>query len=223
VLAAALEVGGDRAPQAPVGGTQGGDAGGVDGVVVALLHGVAVEQQDGVADVLLVELDDLELGEQQLRQRYRRGVELEALGERDLVAHAEGADEDVDLPAVVVVEEQRALARVHRVERDVRVVARVAQQLVEPARITLGDGEVEVLVLAIERRRHLRGPQADGHPAQEAQVDSGLRGEPEKALALGDDVLEDRGHRPPRPARTRLLRCGASELLRMFSSPPAAP
>ena len=53
-------------------GAELGDAGAVDGVVVVVCDLVAVQQQHGVADVLLVELDDLQLGQQQLGQRHRR-------------------------------------------------------------------------------------------------------------------------------------------------------
>ena len=76
---------------------------------------------------------------------------LEPALERDLVAHAERADEHVDLPAVRVVEEEQPLARVHRVEADVRLVAEVAQQRLRVARALLRRREVEVLVLALER------------------------------------------------------------------------
>ena len=51
------------------------------------------------------------------------GLDLQAIAERDLVAHPERVHEEVDLAAVGVVEVQAALARVHRVEGDVRLVA----------------------------------------------------------------------------------------------------
>jgi hypothetical protein len=65
---------------------------------------VAVEQEHGVADVLLVDLDDLELWQQQLGQRHRRVLDLEPVSQRDLVAHPEHVREEVDLAAMVLVE-----------------------------------------------------------------------------------------------------------------------
>ena len=72
--------------------------------------------------------------------------------ERDLVAHPERAHEHVDLAAVRVVEEEQPLLRVHGVERGVRLVAQVAEQLLRVADRLPRRGEVEILVLALERR-----------------------------------------------------------------------
>ena len=55
-------------------------------------------------------------------------LQLEALGDRDLVRHLEAADEDVDLTLVLVVEEQQPLGPVESVEGHVRLVARAAEQ-----------------------------------------------------------------------------------------------
>ena len=63
---------------------------------------VLVEERDRVTHVLLVQLDDLELREQQLRQRHRLALRGEPALERDLVTHPERADEHVDLPVVRV-------------------------------------------------------------------------------------------------------------------------
>src|SRR3954469_937002 len=101
-----LDVRGDRAPQAPVGGAQGGDPRAVDRVAVAVGHLVAMGEEQRVADALLVELDDLQLRQQQLREGDGPVLYLEAIAERDLVAHAERADEDVDLAVVRRVEEE---------------------------------------------------------------------------------------------------------------------
>src|SRR3954453_11291817 len=98
-----LDVRGDRAP---VGGAQGGDPRAVDRVAVAVGHLVAMGEEQRVADALLVELDDLQLRQQQLREGDGPVLYLEAIAERDLVAHAERADEDVDLAAVLRFEEE---------------------------------------------------------------------------------------------------------------------
>ncbi len=54
-----------------------------------------------VLHVLLVQADDLELRQQQLRERHGRAVDVEPL-ERYRVAHLELADEDVELAPVHV-------------------------------------------------------------------------------------------------------------------------
>ncbi len=60
-----------------------------------------------VALVPLCELHDLQLGEQELRQRDRERLLFQAVGDRDLVAHREVADENVELAGIgLVVEEQ---------------------------------------------------------------------------------------------------------------------
>ena len=124
------------------------------------------------------------------------GVDLDAPVERDLVAHREGADEDVDLAVVVDVEEEQALAAVEGVEGDVRLVPLGTE---EPgcrahAAFLVGD-EIEVGVGAPERRRKLAGsPQPHPHPAEQPKRNLlGFRSADE-ALALGDDVLVDHAH-----------------------------
>src|ERR687897_2804120 len=89
VLLEIREVGREGAPQAPVRGAKLGDLGTVYRVAVRLLDRVVVQQREGVTDVLLIELHDLELGEQQLGQRDRNGLECEPLAEWYLVGHPE--------------------------------------------------------------------------------------------------------------------------------------
>jgi hypothetical protein len=158
---------------------------------------VAVEQEHGVTDVLLVDSNDLELRHQQLGQRDRRLLDLEAISERDLVAHTERVHEEVDLAAMVLVEVQPALMRMHRVEGDVGLVAGLLHDLIGLARPLLGHGEVEVLVGTVERGGQLGRVKAHRDPAEEPQLHTRLRGQPENALTLGDDVVEDRSHGRP--------------------------
>src|SRR5215212_4055634 len=150
VLIEIREVGGEGAPQAPVRGAKLGDLGSVYRLAVALLDRVVVQQREGVADILLVELYDLELGEQQLCQRDRNGLDGEPLAERYLVGHPEGADQDVDLPFVLLVEEKEALLAVDRVESDVWYVAYGVEELLRVRRLALGHDPVQVGVFALE-------------------------------------------------------------------------
>ncbi len=67
-----------------------------------------MQEGEGVAHVLLVELDDLELGKQELRERDGKRLHCHTVPERDLVAHPEVADQNVDLPVVLLIEVQAA-------------------------------------------------------------------------------------------------------------------
>ena len=121
---------------------------------------------------------------------------VEPLLERDLVAHPERADEDVHLPLVRVVVEEEPFAAVHRVEAEVRLVADVAQELLQVARRLLRGREVEVLVLARERGRQAARPHVDGDAAEQADRQAGVARGVEDAAALGDDVRRGAQKRP---------------------------
>src|SRR5829696_1222363 len=111
---------------------------------------MVVQEGEGVADVLLVELDDLELRKQELRQRDGERLHGHTVAEGDLVAHPEVADEDVDLPVVPLVEEEQPLPAVHRVEPRLR---NVPQGLEEPLRLggfALRCDPIQVRVLPLE-------------------------------------------------------------------------
>ena len=92
-----LEVHGERAPEAPFRGGQRPDPIDVDGVRVTRPERVVEQQQDRVDDILLVELHDLELGKEQLRERDRGRIGLEPPVQRDHVAELEPIVEDVDM------------------------------------------------------------------------------------------------------------------------------
>ena len=116
----------DRAPQTPVRRAEVGDARAVERVAVGGADVVAGQQRDCVADVLLVQLDDLQLREQQLGQRDAQAIDLEPALERNLVRHAKGPDEHIDVASMLLVEEEQPLLRVQGVERDVRLVTQPA-------------------------------------------------------------------------------------------------
>src|SRR5215211_322781 len=170
VLAERVEVGGEGAPQAPIAGTEARDVSGVYSIPVFVLDRVVVQERQGIPNVLLVELYDLQLGQQQLRERNRHRFQSQPLAEADLVAHLEGADEDVHLPAVLLVEEEEALAAVERVETN---LGRVAQTLEEPLRLPRGapgHDPVQVGVVALERRvEAVLRPQLDRHPPEKPE------------------------------------------------------
>ncbi|MDP8952939.1 MAG: hypothetical protein M3N18_12040 [Actinomycetota bacterium] len=129
-----------------------------------------MQQRQSVQDILLVEFHDLQLGEQQFRQRNRRGLHVEPFAEGDRVGHPEGADEDIHLPVVSLVEEQQPLPAVDRVKADLR---RVAQSLEEPlslGRRAFRRDPVGVPVLAPEHRKEaILRPQLDRYPAEQPE------------------------------------------------------
>src|SRR5215211_5602191 len=70
-----VEVGGEGAPQAPIVGAEARDVTGVYSVPVFVLHRVVVQESQSIPDVFLVELYDLQLGQQQLREWNRHRLQ----------------------------------------------------------------------------------------------------------------------------------------------------
>ncbi len=118
---------------------------------------MAVEKRDAVADILLVQLGDLKLGEEELGQRNRPRLERKTLLEWDLVRHAERRDEDVHLAIVLGVEEEKPLRPVEGVEGNFWLVSEVAEEVGCRARARPCCHEVEVLVGARQRGRNTVG------------------------------------------------------------------
>lgn len=81
--------------------------------------------------------DDLELGQHQHGQGQRLGLERQPGLERELVAHLEGADEDVHLAIVGNVVEEEPARAVHGAERLVGGVALGGEELrhLSPSRL----------------------------------------------------------------------------------------
>jgi hypothetical protein len=117
-------------------------------------------------------LSDLQLGEEEFGEWDRLLLERQAVTERDLVRHAEGGDEDVDLPPVLVVEEEEALVPVQRVEGNVGLVAVLAEQARCGACARTWGHEVQIVVVARQPRRDaVWGAQENGDPAEQSQGD----------------------------------------------------
>jgi hypothetical protein len=79
-----------------------------------------MKECESVVYVFLVQLDDLELGEEQLGQGNGHGVHLQPGAYRYLVAHAEATDEDVDLAPICLIEEQQSILAVEGIEPHLR-------------------------------------------------------------------------------------------------------
>ena len=107
------------------------------------------------------------------------------------VGHLEDVHEDVDLaPVVAVVEVQTAVA-VHEVEAVIRLIAERREELQHALAVLLGDGVVEVAVLALERWLVRAGRvQVDARSTQELGVDALLLRGGRDTLRFGDGILE---------------------------------
>jgi len=150
------------APPPPVAGQDGGHAPVVD---------LAVQEEgDHVLEVAVGPLDDLQLGQQEVRRVDRRPRGGEPVPEHQGVAHDQPVDEDVDLPAGRVVQEDEALVAVQRVEVAVGTQPVHAQRLLDPRPLAAPAHEVEVLPHPVERRPARGGAEeADGGAADRAQ------------------------------------------------------
>jgi hypothetical protein len=153
---------------------------------------VREQERVDVVPVLCVQLHDLQLRHQELRERHGHGLDREPLRHRQDVAHLEGPDEDVHLPRVRLVVEEEPAGAVHRVEGSVRLVAFRDEELGDAPALALRRDEVDVAYLAPEGRVEVvAGVQHDRHAAQHAQRDSRALGGPQQAHRLLGDVIRD--------------------------------
>ena len=111
----ALGDGGHGAPPPPVGSAQFVDSVDVDAGVV---RGEVVigEQGDGVLVVLLVRLDDLELGQEEIGRREGLIEDCHALTEVERVAHLDAVEEHIGLALVDGIKEEEPVLSVEDVE-----------------------------------------------------------------------------------------------------------
>src|SRR5688500_7717767 len=134
------------------------------------VHGMVVQDGEGVADILLVELDDLELRKQELCERDGKRLHGHTVSEGDLVAHPEVADEDVDLPIVLLVEVKQPLPTIHRVETRLRNVPQGLEEPLHLRGLTLLCDPIQVSVLPLEGGLQVVvGAHLYGHPSEQAK------------------------------------------------------
>src|SRR3712207_2300578 len=189
VATESLEIRGEGAPQTPVGRAELRDVFDVHRVPVSVLYGAIVQQSQRVPDVFLVELDDLELGQEQFGQRDRQGLNVESLAKAYLVGHPEGAHQDVHLTIVLAVKVQQSLLTVHRVEANVGLVAQSLEKALHLGRCAPRCDPIQVGVLALERGvEAILGPQLDRHPTEQPERKTLPVGLPRDAQGLFDDV-----------------------------------
>src|SRR6478736_5282843 len=168
-LAQLLEVELQRPVEPPVARAQARHPGRVDGSVVVRTNLQGQEQRVGVVAVLLVQPHDLELRHQQVGGGQGQRHDVQPLGDRQRVAHLEGAHEHVQLALVRLVVEQQPAGAVHAVEHLVGLIALLGQALRQlPAVARVGD-QVDVVVLARQLGRiGGRSHQPDAEAAQQS-------------------------------------------------------
>ena len=111
-----------------------------------------MQEVEDVALVLLVEREDLQLREEQVRERDRPRGDGEPPLERPHVTHLEPADEDVDAPLVLQVVEQQSAVTVQAIELTVALVPELLEQLGDDRAFALRGDEVDVVVRPGQQR-----------------------------------------------------------------------
>src|SRR5262249_31678480 len=130
------------------------------------------------------------LGQEQLRERDRRLVDIEPIADRNAVAHRELADEDVDLqlPAARV---EAPLVAVERVELVMRREAALAEEVVEaPTDLAgLAGHEVDGGVVGPHERLWRPGAvEGDGEATEPPELEARILGaakEVQRRLGIG--------------------------------------
>ena len=134
------------------------------------------EEDQRVEDVLAVDLDDLELGQEEFGQRKGRAGQREAVAEVEAVAHLEAVHEDVDRPIARDIHEVRLLAAEQRVVPLVRRVALRGEELIEGAAVAGAGREVEIDLDAPGAGRPVGRVRTDRHAAHQTDEQSAHRG-----------------------------------------------
>src|SRR5256712_2305771 len=102
--------------------------------------------------VLRVNPHHLQLGQQQVSGRERLWMHLKPIVELERVTHAEGPDEDVELPRVALVIEEETAVAMQVVEAPVGNVTELAEQPLESPVLALLDHDVDIAVASIQSR-----------------------------------------------------------------------
>ena len=113
--------------EAPIGTEHGRYSVEADRIVAIHAERMIRQQAQGVTEILAVDLPDLELGQEQVRERDRRLGAIEPAAQIKAVAHRQFVDQDVHRPAAVrfgIVEPLSAVNGVEQLLGDVALVAR---------------------------------------------------------------------------------------------------
>ncbi len=144
-----------------------------------------------IGHVLLVELDDLELGQQELGERHRLGFDLQALGDRQFVAHHERADEHLELAVPRAVPEHQPAVPVARVEGCLALVPEPGDQGHDAALAPRRRDEVDVGQRRARQLHAARHAELKCHPARDPQRLALAGGVRDHAARLVADARED--------------------------------
>ena len=140
----------------------------VSAVVLAEL--VLEQERNHVDEILLGDLDDLQLGEEQLGQRQRGRVDLKPVLQRYGVAEVELLVEHVDMHAVGGAAKYRARALGEDEHLAIFDIAEARQDLMQLTRLFLAPGEIYVAVdpIAAGEGGVVRTSPQDGHRSHQA-------------------------------------------------------
>src|SRR5215472_2113413 len=174
---------GNGSPQAPVIGDKTFDIGNVKVIPRPAAERVVAQQLGEIAGILIGQLDNLQLGQEQIRGRDCGRVERKAAGQLDLVTHVEGVHEDVEL-ARAAVKDQPPVA-VQRVEPALGLVPALLQHLSEPGDVGSRRYRIEVADLPVRRSQAV---QDDRRAAEQAQSCAALM----RTLDESGPLLEQR-------------------------------
>jgi hypothetical protein len=153
------------------------------------------QQGQHVGQVLGVDLDDLELGQEQVSRRDRQAGGGQVAIQIEGVAHPEGTDEGIDLTAVERVVMEESAVAVEGVETGVGLVAGRLEDTAERLAGRARDDVVEVAVGAAERQRDRAvGVEGDARPAEQPGGDVGITRDGREAARFIEDVGEGTAH-----------------------------
>ncbi len=153
------------------------------------------KQRQHVADVLVVDADNLELGHQQVGKRDREAVSRDALAQIEFVGHREAVEQDVDRPSAGGVMEIQSGGAVQRVEHPIGFVPLLFHEGGDQLAVSAPADEVSVAVIAAQRwdpRAGARAPDRDTAEQPQRQLLRVRRGR--QSLPFLSDVLQDLSH-----------------------------
>jgi hypothetical protein len=126
------------------------------------------------------------------------------------VAHLDPVEEDIELTAVVLVEEQQAGRPVHRVEPLLGRVAEVDQQRDDLPPVASPADDVDVRIRPRQRRRpRARAVDRDADAARHPQRDTAAPGPLDDTLGLDHEIRLRRAHIGPPTQRDIGIGCAS--------------
>ena len=150
---------------------------------------VVEQERQPVDEILLLRVDDLELGQEQVRRRQRQRLEPEAVAKVEGVAHLEMVEQDIDRGLAGVGAEHQAAMAVDGVEAPLGDEAELLEDAGDAVALRCETHEIQIAVGPGKRRgQGRRAAQPDGHAAEHPERHARLRGRSHDAARVGEDV-----------------------------------